>query len=100
MDRLAANLPIAGLALEVALRCRYCLGMDEAGNAIVIVDERAEMLREAADRSRLQPAEFLDLECVFADLGGNSVFRQEFTSAMTRLYADGVRQALADYLDR
>lgn len=97
-ERLEANLPIAGLALEVALWCRYCRGVDDAGNAILVVDERADQLRALAHRAHLQPDEFLDMGCVFGDLGQNKVFRREFSSALTRLDTGGVRQTLAEYV--
>lgn len=97
-ERLQTARPIAGLALEVALWCRYCRGVDEAGKTIDIEDERADLLRAAAHRACLRPAEFLDLDCVFGDLGQSSVFRRDFSSALTRLDTGGVRQTLADYV--
>jgi len=98
-ERLKAGLPIAGLALEVALWCRYCRGSDEAGEPIHVNDERADLLHAAAHRAVRQPVEFLDLGCVFGDLGMENAFRREFALALTRLDADGVRQTLADYVE-
>lgn len=97
-ERLQKSLSIAGLALEVALWCRYCRGIDETGKAIFVDDERADPLRAAAQRASLQPTEFLDLDCVFGDLGRNNAFRREFASASVRLDAIGVRQTLDEYV--
>lgn len=79
--------------------CRYCRGTDEAGKSIDVDDERADLLRAAAQRAFRQPVEFLDLDCVFGNLGQENAFRREFALALTRLDTDGVRQTLAEYVE-
>lgn len=46
--RLEQNQLIDGLALECALRCRYCYGTKEAGNEIPANDIQWERLKEQA----------------------------------------------------
>ncbi len=97
-DALAKGMPVAGLALEVALWCRYCAGSDEAGEAIAANDERAPDLKERALRARSDPDAFLANEEVFGDLGRNPDFRRTFAAALTTLWSKGVRKALDAYL--
>ncbi len=95
---LAQGRPIRGLALEVALWCRFCAGPDEHGQPTVIDDERAEILRDRARAARTSPAAFLDIHEVFGPLGRNPAFLAAFSDALTRLYAEGTRAALHAYV--
>lgn len=97
-DRLAAGVPVEGLALEVALWCRYCAGTDEAGTAIVLDDPNAAALRDHALRAKDDPAVFLSLESVFGSLGQDRAFRDAFVAALDSLWQKGVRRTLQDYI--
>jgi len=99
-DRIAAGLPVDGLALEVALWCRYCAGTDEAGGAIVLDDPMADILRPAALAAKDDPAAFLSLDAVFGPLGGEPAFRAAFAGALDSLWRNGVAQTLRTYITR
>ncbi|WP_304617901.1 mannitol dehydrogenase family protein, partial [Paracoccus sp. (in: a-proteobacteria)] len=96
-DRLAAGLPVDGLALEVALWCRYCEGMTEEGQPIAPNDDAHETLRHHAIAAQDDPAAFLANVAVFGDLGADATLRAAFAAQLDRLRQDGVRAALARY---
>lgn len=97
-DRVAAGVPVAGLALEVALWCRYCAGTDEAGGQIVLDDPNAAALRDHAVRAKADPGVFLSLETVFGPLGQDTAFRDAFAAALDSLWQKGVQRTLEDYI--
>ncbi|MCL4144438.1 UNVERIFIED_CONTAM: hypothetical protein GTU68_046451 [Idotea baltica] len=97
LARLDAGLPISGLALEVALWCRYCAGTDEAGHPIVIDDPIGEQLTDHALRAKDNPSAFLELHSVFGNLADDATFDAEFSLALRRLWQDGVRSTLSAY---
>lgn len=97
-ESLAAGGPVNGLALEVALWCRYCAGTDDAGNEIAIADEKAPRLRDHALRARTDPAVFLEMSDIFGDLGDNDVFAKAFSSSVRALWENGTRATLQTYL--
>ena len=97
-ENLAAGRTVNGLALEVALWCRYCAGTDDAGNDIVVADEKAPRLRDHALRARTNPAVFLEMSDIFGALGANEVFAQAFSAALRSLWKNGTKATLQAYL--
>ncbi len=97
-DRLQKGLPVKGLALEVALWCRYCAGSDDAGNAIEVVDENAKRLQQQALLTRQQPDAFLKLTDILGPLAVNGVFVESFSAAVTALWKKGVADTLREYI--
>ncbi len=97
--RLEQGASIDGLALEVALWCRYCAGVDEQRNSIELDDENAAMLREHAERTKVQPEAFLAMDSIFGVLGENEEFRSAFSSAIQALWSDGTHAVLQNYLE-
>ncbi|WP_417768385.1 mannitol dehydrogenase family protein [Stappia sp.] len=97
-DRLGAGASIDGLALEVALWCRYCAGTTETGETLEIVDERRDELRERAAAARDRPAAFLEMASVFGDLAADPSFSAAFAKALAALWRDGVRETIAAYV--
>ncbi|WIV50048.1 mannitol dehydrogenase family protein [Marivivens sp. LCG002] len=97
-DALAKGLAVEGLALEVALWCRYCAGTDEAGNAIAPNDDNHEELKRRALEAKERPSAFLENKSVFGDLAENTVFADAFAEKITALWADGVKKVLSDYI--
>ena len=97
-DAIARGLPFAGLALEVALWCRYCAGTDEAGAAIAPNDESHADLKARALAARDDPAAFIDNPAVFGDLRHDGAFALAFGSALAALWRDGVRATLERYV--
>ena len=98
-DRLAAGLPVEGLALEVALWCRYCEGATEAGQPIAPNDDSHETLRQHALSARDDPAAFLGNAAVFGELGADPAIRAAFAYQLNLLRRGGVRAALTRYRD-
>ncbi|MEZ5811833.1 MAG: mannitol dehydrogenase family protein [Rhizobiaceae bacterium] len=98
-ERLRAGAPIAGLALETALWCRYCAATDEVGNTIFVDDERAAELAVRAEAARADPHRFLELRDVFGSLGDNETYRGAFAAALTFVWEHGAEAALRRYLD-
>jgi mannitol 2-dehydrogenase len=96
-DRLAAGLPIDGLALEVALWCRFCAGTDANGAAVEIPDEKADQLNDHALRAREDPPDFLSQGEIFGDLAENETFVRTFSAHLDRLWKDGVAACLEAY---
>jgi mannitol 2-dehydrogenase len=97
-DRLQLDLPINGLALEVALWCRYCAGENDSGNAIEILDGNAGRLQALALKTRKQPGAFFELVDVFGPLAVDSVFVESFSHAITSLWSKGVVETLQEYI--
>lgn len=89
---------INGLALEVALWCRYCMGEDENGTSIALEDTRASELRRRATEATHRSAAFLENPEVFGRLGENSRFASAFANWLSHLRQAGVRRALQDYV--
>lgn len=97
-DRLAADAPIEGLALELAFWCRYCEGRTEAGDAIAPNDDNHAILKAHADAARENPQAFFENSAVFGDLREEPRLVITFSEALRRLHRDGVRGALSHYL--
>lgn len=97
-DALAAGADVYGLALEVALWCRYCAQVDEAGNEIAPNDDNHVVLKSLADEAKGRPAAFLENTAVFGDLAQNVVFVAAFGKALNSLYDNGVKATLTAYI--
>lgn len=93
-EALSIGRPIDGLALEVALWCRYC------ADAADLDDPRAPILRKAAQDSQSDPQAFLALTDVFGSLGQNDVFARSFTRQVEALWTNDPRSVLRGYLKR
>lgn len=95
---LAAGRPCEGLALEVALWCRYCAGIDEAGRAIAPNDDNWADLTGRAQSAKDDPGAFLANRAVFGALGEEPRFAAAFARHLGRLWSEGVHPVLADYI--
>jgi mannitol 2-dehydrogenase len=84
--------PIRRAALVVAAWARYAEGVDEAGEPIVIVDRRREMLTKRAQSD--DPLEFLRDPDLFGDLVDDSRFTEEYLRALDSLHERGARATL------
>jgi mannitol 2-dehydrogenase len=99
-DALADGKPVDGLALEVALWCRYCLGKTEDGGPISVKDSQAEELLRRAAAASERPAAFLENTTVFGDMGQDPRFAASFEGWLGRLRDQGVRGTLQAYASR
>ena len=97
-DRLASGGSIDGLALELALWCRYCEGTTEAGAEIARNDDNHAVLKAHALAARDNPKAFLDNRTVFGDLGRDATLAAAFADALRSLHHNGVRATLAAYI--
>ena len=98
VDRLKAGADVKGLALVSALWCRYCHGETESGAAIAPNDPNWGRLQTAAKLARHDPLAFLEMEDVFGQAARSPAYIAAFSSALSKLWAQGVRRTLADYL--
>lgn len=97
-ERLKSGLPINGLALEVALWCRYCAGTDNEGNYINLVDEKADQLHSHAIRAKSNPIAFLEMREIFGDLSNQPEFVDSFAHALNSIWQNGTAATLKSYL--
>jgi mannitol 2-dehydrogenase len=97
-DRLGQGLPVTGLALEVALWCRYCAGTREDGRTVTLVDVNADRLRGHALKARDEPTAFLEIADVFGPLSAHDAFRAAFSTALTSLWETGTSATLTAYV--
>jgi len=93
-EALDAGGPIDGLALELALWCRYCAESD------ALNDPRAKTLAQAASASRNDPEAFLGLTEIFGTLGSNTRFASAFAQQVEQLWHADTRSVLRGYLER
>ena len=98
MARLEAGQPVDGLALEVALWCRYCAGTDDAGKEIFLDDPSADRLRVQALRAKDEPTEYLAMHDIFGPLAESEPFRTAFSRSLRELWRDGTAATLRRYL--
>jgi mannitol 2-dehydrogenase len=97
-ERLEAGLPVDGLALELALWCRYCGGPMEDGSQPPLDDPKGSLLRERAQAARADATAWLDMPDVIGPLGQDPRLRLAFQRQLQRLWQDGTRATLARYL--
>jgi mannitol 2-dehydrogenase len=93
-ERLRDGLPVDGLALEVALWCRFCAGLDENSAAINVPDNNAAQLTDHALRARKNPNVFLQQKVIFGSLSEAKPFADAFAAALDDLWAHGVVRVL------
>ncbi len=97
-DALAKGLPMAGLALETALWCRYCAGTDEAGREIPPNDESHADLKARALAAKAEPGAFLSNTRVFGTLGQDAGYAAAFGAALQSLWTRGTAATLETYV--
>ena len=96
-DKLEAGGSIDGLALASAFWCRYCEGVDEAGNEIPSNDPSWDRLQACAKQSVTEPLAWLGMRDVYGDLGGNEKFQTSFIKALQGVREHGVEAMLKQY---
>ncbi|OOY43714.1 hypothetical protein BOV92_10605 [Solemya velum gill symbiont] len=99
-DRLEQGLPVNGLALEVALWCRYCAGTDDSGKPLSVDDEKAERLQKNAQLARSEPKAFLGMSDIFGNMGSNEAFVSQFSDALGSLWENGTEATLQSYVSK
>ncbi|SPF77994.1 mannitol dehydrogenase family protein [Pseudoprimorskyibacter insulae] len=97
-DALASGKAYDGLALETALWCRYCAGVDETGNAIAPNDDNHAELKQRALEAKDRPQAFLENTTVFGTLGQNADYSAAFARHLSDLWNKGVKATLTAYI--
>lgn len=98
--RLKAGRGIGGLALESALWCRYCYGVDEHGADIAPNDPNWNRLVERARAAKGRPEAWLAMEDIYGDVAKAEPFRTHFGAALSALWRDGTEAVLKRYVAR
>ena len=98
VDRLKTGASVTGLALVFATWCRYCYGETESGKTIPPSDPNWDRLQAVAKPARQDPTAFLALRDVFGELADAPAYVGAFSNALAKLWAQGVRATLDDYL--
>jgi mannitol 2-dehydrogenase len=94
-EQRAAGGDVHRAALVVAAWAHYAEGVDDAGRPVEVVDRLLEPVREAAVRSRTDPAAFLRDTGVFGDLADDEVFVGAYAEQLHRLREHGARATVA-----
>jgi mannitol 2-dehydrogenase len=81
-------------AAIVASWARYAEGVDEDGEAIEIVDRRADRLTELAQRQREDANAFIANRDLFGDLADDERFAEAYRSTLRSLHEHGARATL------
>ena len=97
-DRLKAGASISGLALVSALWCRYCYGVSESGKVIPPNDPSWDRLQAAAKLAKDDPRAYLAMRDIFGALADEAAYIAAFSNALNKLWSQGVRKTLDDYL--
>lgn len=97
-DALVVGGAIDGLALELALWCRYCLGWAEDGASIDVRDGQADELAKRAIEAEDRPSAFLEEESVFGHLSSEPRLVAAFGKWLGLLRYRGVRETLKTYV--
>jgi mannitol 2-dehydrogenase len=97
-ERLNSGHAVKGLALESALWCRYCFGVDETGATIAANDPIWDRLQANARTARSDPLAWLAMQDIYGDCAGNGSFRADFSHALKTLWAHGTEETLTRYL--
>ncbi len=98
LDNRAAGREVPGLALESALWCRYCFGVNDAGQQIGPNDPDWDRLHTRARQAREDPTVWLEMRDIYGSLADDAHFRDSFAAALTGLHRNGTEQVLRDYL--
>jgi mannitol 2-dehydrogenase len=100
LDRLKAGASIKGLAIEIALWCRFCAVTSLNGKKVKLHDVNEVQLREKALAAKEQPEQFLQMTDIFGNLGEYQEFKQEFKYALEQIWQKGVAEALQQYINK
>jgi mannitol 2-dehydrogenase len=93
-QQLATGGEIRRTAAVIASWARYAEGVDEAGNAIEVVDRLRDSLMQFARRQAEDPDAFIENRDLFGDLAHNERFVASYRSALDSLHRRGARATL------
>ena len=96
---LAEGRPSRLLTLAVAGWCRYLQGVDLAGRALPVTDDRADELGRLARAGGTDPRRLLAVRPVFGDLADHPAFVAAVADVLRQFEEGGVRATVAAALD-
>ncbi|WP_199257441.1 mannitol dehydrogenase family protein [Paracoccus binzhouensis] len=96
--RLERDQPVAGLALESALWCRYCAGVTDTGAAIAPNDPNWDHLTRVAQAARSDPSAWLGMAEIYGATGRDPRLAEPFARWLAMLWDKGTRATLDAYL--
>lgn len=97
-DRLDRGLPVAGLALESALWCRYCEGTTDSGKATEPNDPNWDRLQAQARRAKEDPMAWLEMRDIYGRVAEAPAFRDAFAASLSALWSDGTAAVVGRYV--
>ncbi len=97
-DAIASSASINGLALAEAFWCRMCAGTREDGSEIVPNDPVWEHLRKTALAAKTDPGRWLEQDLYCGEFGDGSQFNVAFGQWLDRIWKNGSRAVLAEYI--
>ncbi len=97
-DGLAQGSRTSGLALAEALWARMCFGSREDGSEIEPNDPQWSDLQVAARQARSRPISWLEQKKIYGDLKDQPRFSDPFEYWLPRVWANGTRRAIEEYL--
>jgi len=93
-EQLAKGGDVTRSAAIVASWARYAEGVDEQGNAIVVVDPLKDQLIPIAKSQRQNPLAFIENESLFGDLAKNQTFKTAYLSALNSIFEVGAHKTV------
>lgn len=97
-ERLHAGGNVDLAAAVVASWTRYAEGIDENGDAIDVVDPKADELVPLAQKSRTEPLAFVSERGLFGELADHDAFTKPYLWALETLRTKGSRETLKELL--
>jgi len=94
-EQLANGRDITRSVAIIASWARYAEGIDEAGNAIDVVDPLKDSLVPIAKSQRENPLAFIQNEAIFGDLAKNEVFAAEYLRTLSSIFEFGAHKTVS-----
>ena len=94
-EQLANGRDITRSVAIIASWARYAEGIDEAGNAIDVVDPLKDSLVPIAKSQRENPLAFVQNEAIFGDLAKNEVFAAEYLRTLASIFEFGAHKTVS-----
>ena len=98
-DNIARGVMPKGLILASALWCRYCYGNDVEGRAIAPNDPDWERLTATAGAAKQDPAKWIGMRAIYGNLADDPALVAAFAEALRLVWDEGVRGAMARYIE-
>ena len=97
-EALASGASVTGLALAAAFWARMCAGTREDGTEVRPNDPIWSILQKAALDAKETPQCWIDQTGLYADVGHNTRFAQEFSYWLPAIWEKGCRATMDTYL--